>query len=273
VDVEIYLVMPDLSRAKVEALKKLSRERAVSILVSYTTFKFKPSTLERLEELRKHANVKVMLDSGAYHMAKLKLNIDIRDYAHFASRHVKLFDIIVAPDRPGDARATISRTREFYKAYGNPILAVIQGSEVSEYIWCYRELINLGFIDGYLGIGGLDGPKRSKKWLSKLLSKLCVDNVKLHLFGAGARLAKTLTASYSWCIGSLDSGAWQAEIRYRRRQLGIDGDVVEANYKAMKRYLLRFTTPDPRRTREALKPHINQSLNTYPGHPIHEMVG
>jgi hypothetical protein len=238
--VEVYLVMPDLSRAKVEALVRLSRELPVFILISYSTFKLKPVTLERLAELRRRAYVGVMLDSGAYHMARLGLHVDVSEYASFASRYDDLFDIVVAPDIPGDARATINRTVAFAKTYGGEMLPVVQGGSMEEYVWSYLELKKLGLVDGYAGVGGLDGVKRRKDWLKKLLSKLCYHSVRLHLFGVGARLSRSL-ATYSYCIKSLDSGAWQAEIRYRRRsQLRVDEDTVEANYRAMKKYLYRF---------------------------------
>jgi hypothetical protein len=239
-DIEVYLVMPDLSRAKVEALMKLSVELPVSILMSYSIFKLKPITLERLVELRKYADVKVMLDSGAYHAVRLGLNVDVVEYALFASRHRNLFDVVVAPDIPGDARATISRTVAFAKNYEGSILPVVQGEGLEDYIWSFLELEKLGLINGYAGVGGLDGLKRRKSWLQELLSRLCSHYVKLHLFGIGARLYRSL-ATYSYCVKSLDSGAWQAEIRYRRRsQLGVDEDVMEANYRAMRRYLFRF---------------------------------
>jgi hypothetical protein len=60
---KVYLVMPDLSRPKLEALVLLSREvSGLGILVSYSTLKLKPKTLDRLRELRERADVSVVLD-------------------------------------------------------------------------------------------------------------------------------------------------------------------------------------------------------------------
>ena len=240
--VEVYLVMPDLSRSKVEALVRLSGELRVSILVSYSTFKLKPATLRGLEELRGRAEVNVMLDSGAYHVARLGLNVSVEEYARFAERHQRLFNIVVAPDVPGDAEATVERTREFSRVYRGWFLPVLQGTRLEEYLWCARELREIVSGGGYVGVGGLDGSKRRVEWLGKLLSKLC-GSVELHLFGLGARLTKTLTARYGGCVKSVDTGAWSSEIAYRRRStLGAGGDIVELEYKAMKSYLERFSS-------------------------------
>jgi len=63
---KVYLVLPDLSRSKLEALVMLSNEVGnLGILVSFYTLKAKPKTLDRLRELRGRADVSVMLDSGA----------------------------------------------------------------------------------------------------------------------------------------------------------------------------------------------------------------
>ncbi len=239
-DVEVYLVMPDLSRAKVEALVRLSRELPVSILVSYSTFKLKPATLDRLVYLSERSDVRVMLDSGAYHMARLGLRVDVEEYALFAQRYHRLFSIVVAPDVPGDARATVERTLEFKAVYEGEFLPVLQGSNLEDYLWSSQALEEEGVLDGYAGVGGLDGSRRLKSWLETLLGRLC-GRLQLHLFGLGARLAKNLKQRFNNCIRSVDTGAWQAEITYRRRsELGVDGDMVELEYRAMKRYLERF---------------------------------
>jgi len=238
--VEVYLVMADLSRAKVEALARLSRELPVSILVSYSTFKLKPVTLDRVRELRAKAGVKVMLDSGAYHMARLEFKVDVMGYARFAERYQRLFDIVVAPDVPGDARATVERTKEFSKVYNGWFLPVLQGVRVEDYLWCARELRDL--TRGYTGVGGLDKARRRAEWLEKLLGALCW-GLELHMFGLGARLSKILISKFRGCIRSVDTGAWSSEITFRRRsELGVDGDIVELEYKAIRRYLERFSS-------------------------------
>jgi len=240
--VKVYLVMPDLSWAKVEALARLSREQPVSILVSYSTIIMKPVTLERLRELRRRAySLEVMLDSGAYHMARLGLEISVAGYANFVSKHLNLFDVVVAPDVPGDCEATLRRTLEFKRLYGGPLFPVVQGRSLDEYVSCYHDISEAELIDGALGVGGLDGSRRRVDFLESLLAELCIDTTKLHLFGVGARLYKALASRYGDCIASIDTGAWQAEIYYRRRtELKVNGDVAELEYKAMKRYLERF---------------------------------
>lgn len=241
----VFLVMPDLSRAKVEALAMLSGELPLSILVSYSTFKLKPTTLDRLRELRGRAEVTVMLDSGAYHLRRLGLSVSVGDYAGFAKTYSRLFDLVVAPDVPGDAPSTVARTLEFRRVYDDWFLPVTQGSSIGEYLWCLGELEREGLVYGYVGVGGLDGPRRTPGFLGELLNSLCNSSLRLHLFGLGARLYKTLSRRFNRCIASVDTGAWQAEIRYRRRTvLGANGDMVDVEYKAMRKYLERFNLKD-----------------------------
>jgi hypothetical protein len=240
---DLYLVIPDLSRGKLEAIVRLSRELPVGILVSYSTFKLKPVTLDRLRELRSRAEVKVMLDSGAYHMRKLGLDVRVEDYASLALSNPRLFDVIVAPDILHDCGSTLLRTLRFLKLLGNPhgVLMVLQGVTLSDYVKCYR-LHRLAFGElRYVGVGGLDGTRRRIAFLSGLLGSLCSLGLELHLFGVGARLARLLvTRGYS-CIKSTDTVAWLHEIVFRRRdELGVDGDPVELNYRAMRRYLERL---------------------------------
>jgi hypothetical protein len=235
---KVYLVLPDLSRSKLEALVLLSKEfDNFGILVSFYTIKTKPKTLERLRELRERADVSVMLDSGAYHIARLGLNLDVREYAELASRHSNLFDLIVAPDVPGDPELTVVRTIKFSRLYAGDFMPVVQGRSVEEYVWCYRELRSLGLTRYHrLGVGGLELFKKEPALLGELVSKLCFK--PLHLFGVGSRLLRLLSA-YGNCIRSIDSVAWLHEIRYRRRLHG-DGDPVRLNYNAIKAYLHRF---------------------------------
>jgi hypothetical protein len=235
---KVYLVMPDLSRPKLEALVLLSREVSdLGILVSYSTLKLKPKTLDRLRELRGRADVSVMLDSGAYHVARLGLSLDVRGYAELASRHSNLFDIVVAPDVPGDPELTVVRTIKFSRLYAGEFMPVVQGRSVEEYVWCYRELRSLGLTKHHrLGVGGLERFKREPALLGELVSRLC--SKPLHLFGVGSRLLRLLSG-YDGCIRSVDSTAWLHEVRYRRRLHG-DGDPVRLNYNAIKAYLHRF---------------------------------
>jgi len=147
---------------------------------------------------------------------------------------------------PRDCRATLERTLKFKRLYRGPLLPVTQGRSLDEYVSCYTRLKEAELVDEALGVGGLDGERRKQGFLGSLLAQLCTNSVKLHLFGVGARLYKALTTRYGYCIASIDTGAWQAEIRYRRRtELKADGSVTELEYKAMKRYLERFSQPYP----------------------------
>jgi hypothetical protein len=236
--VKVYLVLPDLSRPKLEALVLLSREVSdLGVLVSYSTLKLKPKTLERLGELRGRADVSVMLDSGAYHVVRLGLSLDVRGYAELASRHSNLFDVVVAPDVPGDAMRTVTRTIKFSKLYTGDFMPVVQGRSVEEYVRCYRELRSLGLTRYHrMGVGGLERFKKEPALLGELVSRLCFK--PLHLFGVGSRILRLLS-DYDGCIRSIDSVAWLHEIRYRRRLHG-DGDPVKLNYNAIKTYIYRF---------------------------------
>jgi hypothetical protein len=235
---KVYLVMPDLSRSKLEALVLLSNEISrLGILISYSTLKLKPKTLDGLAVLKRRADVDVMLDSGAYHMARLGLKVDVREYADFVSKHGNLFNTVVAPDVPGDPERTVVRTIKFSKLYAGEFMPVVQGKNVEEYVKCYRELRSLGLARySRLGVGGLELFKSEPNLLGELLSRLCFK--PLHLFGVGSRVLR-LVSAYDGCIRSIDSAAWLHEIRYRRRMLG-DGDPVKLNYNAIKAYIRRF---------------------------------
>jgi hypothetical protein len=249
--VEVFLVLPDLSRGKVEAVVRLSRELPVSVLVSYSLFKLKPSSLDRLVELRGRSGARVMLDSGAYHLRRLGLRVGVGEYARFASRHGGLFDLVVAPDVPGAPSATLARTLLFAELYRGPFLPVLQGLDAEGYVRVLRRLRAAGLDNGgYVGAGGLDGPRRSPGFVAELASRLCVQGVKLHLFGAGLTLYKTLSPEARECVRSVDTGAWSMEILYRRRsRLKADGEPAQLNYAAMKSYLERWhrlqATPAP----------------------------
>jgi hypothetical protein len=250
--VEVFLVLPDLSRGKVEAVVRLSGELPVSVLVSYSLFKLKPSSLERLGELRGRSGARVMLDSGAYHLRRLGLRVGVVEYARFASKHRRLFDVVVAPDVPGAPNATLARTMLFAELYQHPFLPVLQGLDAEGYLHVWRRLRALGLDNGgYVGVGGLDGPRRSPGFVAELAGRLCGLGARLHLFGAGLRLYKALPPEARECVRSVDTGAWSMEIVYRRRSLlKADGDPAKVNYLAMKSYLERWhqatqATPHP----------------------------
>ncbi|MEM1640956.1 MAG: hypothetical protein QW206_05095 [Acidilobaceae archaeon] len=227
----IYIVLPDLSITKIKAIEIASREADFGILVSYSIIKMKPVVLERLSALRSKTEVSVMLDSGAYHLAKLGLEVGVRDYADLILKHNKLFDIVVAPDVPGDCSTTLARTREFAKVYRGEFMPVVQGKNLK----CYKELEEISTT--VRGIGGLDGDKRRTSFIASVVRVLPKG---LHLFGVGARAVAGLSkAGLLDKVVSVDSSGWLAEIRFRRRSvLGADG-VVEANAKAIQVYIER----------------------------------
>ncbi|MEB3860351.1 MAG: hypothetical protein LRS43_03980 [Desulfurococcales archaeon] len=242
--VKVFLVLPDLSRRKAEAIERLYEEGlAVRVLASYTILLAKPRMLESLKRLKLEGAIEeVMLDSGAYHVLRQGAKVDVSSYAGFASRHGRLWDYVVAPDVPGDPAATIERTLEFSKAYKGDYMAVAQGGSVEEYVSVAEELAGIPGSIGVLGVGGLDGEKRRLGFASRLVGSLAARGfVRLHLFGAGAKhvrgLARRGLLSY---VSSIDTTAWLAEIVYRRRTVyGVEG-IVEANMAAITGYMNRI---------------------------------
>jgi len=235
----IYLVLPDLSMAKIGAVLRLHGEGfRFGILVSYTTLLRKPEYLGVLRALKAKApSLPVMLDSGAYHVRALGSRVGVRSYARFAYANRGLFDLVVAPDVPGAPRATIARTLLFKRFYDGAFIPVIQGVTVEDYTWCLGEMRRIADV-GHVGVGGLDGERRRPGFLRELLNRLCDDSVKLHLFGVGPGALARLR-EYD-CVVSTDSGTWSMGIIYRRRDLKAQ-DPVELNYIAMRRHVERYT--------------------------------
>ncbi len=239
----VFLVLPDLSRAKVEALSLLG---GVPVLVSYTVLRWKPGMIPRLWGLRRSGAVgRVMLDSGAYHLARVGEEVDPGEYAGFALEHGGLWDLVVAPDVPGDPAGTLRRTLVFAQAYPGRFLPVLQGQTPSEYLWSLRALEREGLTeraprqDGapVLGVGGLDGEKRRTAWIARLLRAL-PDTYKYHLFGIGIRVLRGLRRrGLLPLIASTDTTAWLAEIRFRRRTIHNATTTIEANTTALRAYL------------------------------------
>lgn len=240
---EVFIVLPDLADSKVEALCELS---GVNVLVSYSIFIMKPSALGRLRQLRECTRL-LMLDSGAYHHAKGEVYVDVKVYARFAERYGGLFDYIVAPDVPGEPQATLERTVRFMQYYKGSFVPVLQ----PPYLRSFIMLAEAGALErapmpGYfllVGLGGLLGRKLgSIERLREVLGeaeRLGLD-IRFHVFGAGARLLRSLAKrGLINSIYSIDSGAWLAEIMYRRRELGARGE-AEVNAAAIRRYLERL---------------------------------
>lgn len=248
--VRVYLVLPDLSVAKAEALCSVGEP--LDVLISYSTILWKPVVEKRLRLVREAGCLgSVMLDSGAYHLARKAVEVDVRAYASYATGASSLYDLIVAPDSPGQAEETISRTLLFSKVYRGGFIPVLQ----PPYTKVLDELYNAGVIkralkveDGRLlmGIGGLDGGLRRVEAVSGIVSsvvgaagELGLD-VVLHLFGVGARILKGLARrGLLDFVYSVDSSGWLAEIRFRRRSVYGAIGVVDANIAAIKGYLER----------------------------------
>ncbi len=261
--VRVFLVLPDVSSSKVSALCSASRRLGapVDVLVSYSTLLWKPVAASRLRGVVSRGCVSpVLLDSGAYHLATRGLDVDVARYASEALRMAGegVAGLVVAPDVPGDAWATLERSLAFAEAYPGEFMPVLQppvpdSRDPLLHAAQLAQLEGAGLLDRaprlpggriLVGIGGLDGARRRAAYVAELVRILTDEygNVALHLFGAGARLLRSLAKrGLLESVYSVDTGAWQAEIRFRRRtELGADG-VVEANLLAIERYLERVS--------------------------------
>jgi len=235
---KIYLVLPDLSYSKIKALELLSRELEVNILVSYSTLKMKPKYVDWLKPLR-IVSSNIMLDSGAYHLLRYGIKVNVEEYAQFALKYSSIIDHVVAPDVPEDPEKTVERTLQFAKIYKGEFIPVAQGREPREYMDTLNTITRLA--NGIIGVGGLDKYKRKPKKLVDIIKPLC-RKAKLHLFGIGARHVGVLSKSNLLeCVDSFDSVSWLYEIKYRRHSLLKPQNIVDANYKAMKIYLNRVS--------------------------------
>jgi len=259
--VRVFLVLPDVSVAKVRALCGAAGRLGgpLDVLVSYSTLLWKPVALGRLRRVVGGGCVSpVLLDSGAYHLATRGLQVDVEGYASLARRlSVEgVAGLVVAPDVPGDPGATLERSLSFSRVYPGSFVPVLQppGGGPVDPVLHAAQLLRLeeaGLLDRaprlpggrvLVGVGGLDGARRRAPYVAGLVRILAEDYgyAALHLFGAGARLLRSLARrGLLDAVYSVDTGAWQAEIRYRRRtELGAEG-VVEANTLAIERYLER----------------------------------
>ncbi len=232
------------------------------MLVSATIVAWKPSVEARLAALRAESTVgSVVLDSGAYHHARGDAEVGVDWYARLAARlnRAGLVDYVVAPDVPGDPRATLERTREFSQAYPGPFIPVAQPPQGKldprAHAGSLDELARHSLLDrapmveggrSLVGIGGLDGPLRRASYLASLVEeverKWGSRSVALHLFGVGARLLKSLARrGLTGIVYSVDSTAWLAEIRWRRRTVYNASTTIEANLAAITGYIAKIT--------------------------------
>lgn len=259
--VRVFLVLPDVSEVKVAALCGVAGllGGGVDVLVSYTTLLWKPSTVSRLARLVAEGCVRpVLLDSGAYHLATRGFMVSIEGYAAMARRlsSAGVAGLVVAPDVPGDSMATLARSLEFAFAYGGPFMPVLQPPRGSPpdplaHARAFEALEAAGLLElaprlpggkVLVGVGGLDGARRRTSYVASLIDAIdkLYGYAALHIFGAGARLLRSLARrGLLSAVYSVDTGAWQAEIRYRRRSgLGAE-TTLEANKLAIARYLER----------------------------------
>ncbi len=244
-------MLPDVSETKARALEALSGSGlGVRVLVSYTTLTWKPGGLSRLRGLVEGGVVAgVMLDSGAYHAMALGVRVDVGEYARLALAAGVPWELVAAPDIPGDPGATLARTREFMEAYPREFLPVLQGQSVEGYLGSLNDLERIGAVERaprlprgvrLLGIGGLDGERSRAGFIARLLEAL-PEGYMFHLFGVGARTLRALSRrGLLWRVYSIDSGGWLAEIRYRRRTIHRARGTLEANIAAMRSYIERI---------------------------------
>ena len=252
--VRVFIVLPDVSTAKVNAILRASRERGpVDVLVSYTTLTWKPSSYGRLLLLREHGALgEVMLDSGAYHLMRLGMEVPLEDYAARAVEGP--WDLVVAPDVPSDPGLTIERSVRFTQLHPGEFIPVLQGETVEGYLASLRAEWELGLLDRapmrsgarLVGVGGLDGPRRRIAFLSRLVSSVLRESrsigldIVLHLFGIGVRLIRGLRRrGLLESVYSVDSSGWLAEITFRRRTVYAAHTPEEASYKAITAYLAK----------------------------------
>jgi len=250
VSVRLFIVLPDVSEAKSEALARLGASGSrPDVLISYTTVKWKPVSLERLRALRRRKVLGyVMLDSGAYHLMRVGEEVEVEAYARVIEENKDLWDFVVAPDVPGDPRATLERTLRFMESYRGRFLPVLQGDSPKDYVLFLEELVDYGVLDQayvmnrkpVIGVGGLDGFKKRVSFVAEVVKRLTGYDVLLHIFGVGIRVLKGLRRrGLLENVFSVDSSGWLAEIQWRRRTVYGAVTPVEANMHAIRGYLGR----------------------------------
>ena len=249
--VKIFFSFPDLSKSKLKALKQLyASDLMVNVLISYTTLRWKPITLERLKEVRRYIG-EVMLDSGAYHV--FSGVISHREMARYLSEYVLLssrllergiIDYAVAPDVPGDTERTLKNTIKFLDGNAEGKVSVLQGKDVSEFLRFFKELSNQGLITDPLGLGNVNAFKeRGKEGMEQLIELLrevrSFHSGRVHLFGANMKILKIKEVRV--LLDMCDTASWLYDIRYRRRTVLKAKDTVEATRKAIIYFLERLS--------------------------------
>jgi len=93
------------------------------------------------------------LDNGIFQGVRM----NIEELFHYASTVVKA-DFVFIPDVFGDANATLARAEDTLKVlpqWGNGVkpVAIAQGQDADEYVYCAGELLRMGYT--HLAVGGL----------------------------------------------------------------------------------------------------------------------
>jgi hypothetical protein len=198
--------------------------------------------------LRERVIEEIMLDSGAYHLARLGEEVDVIEYSSFVYGE-PIWNYVVAPDVPGDPDLTLERTLLFAQFFDDNFIPVLQGERADDYPLFLERLDSLGLIERaprvlgglpLIGIGGLDGPKKRVGFVSRIVELLSDYSVALHIFGVGSRVLRGLSRrGLLENVYSVDSSGWLAEIQWRRRTVYGARNTIEANALAIHGYLDR----------------------------------
>ncbi len=249
--IEVFFSFPDLSRSKLEALRQLyASDVRVNVLISYTTLRWKPVTLERLKEARSYLG-EVMLDSGAYHIFSGAISYEemasyLSDYSELSSKLLDrgIVDYAVAPDVPGDRARTLENTLRFMNGDQGGKMSVLQGRSVGEFLDFLTELSSRGLITDPLGMGNVNIFKgRGRVGMGQLAAVLravkSVHDERIHLFGANLRILSLREVRE--LLDMCDTASWLYDIRFRRRTVLKAGDTAEATRKAIIYFLERLS--------------------------------
>ncbi len=249
--VKVFFSFPDLSKSKLKALRQLyTNDLMVNVLISYTTLRWKPVTLERLREAREYVG-EVMLDSGAYHVfsgaiSHREMARYLREYALLSSELLEgdVIDYAVAPDVPGDTERTLKNTIRFLNGSPEGRISVLQGRDVDEFLGFFEELSDLDLVTDPLGLGNVNVFKERRregmKQLVEVLSEVRSSySGRVHLFGANLKIlgVREIRDLLDMC----DTASWLYDIRYRRRTVLKAKDTVEATKKAIIYFLERLS--------------------------------
>jgi len=260
--IHLKQVVPDLTRK-------------IGLLFSFANFAkindrgrvigYDRETLEAMKMLKEHG-FEIMVDSGAFHVLARKIPVEkflsyIDDYIRFVNEHLDLIDWFVTADIPCDARPakeiqempnrwkieqTVKNTIYIIDRCQDPrkLIAVVQGYNVHEYVYCCDLLRQHGIITARTGVGSLCIRKYDGSEV--LIVADILDNVKknlpqwvkLHAFGLNVKFLQHKEIAEK--LYSSDSAAWSfSYTRFGRVTLvSQDGDFVELDLNLHK-YLYR----------------------------------